>query len=929
MPQYSYPSAYAELPYNPAPVELPPNLGHTELPAHAPLRPEPLFTTFRAELSSQPRPPSEHTSPPGSVYQSSQSILFSPRLGSQHSSPPRSQYSPAEGSQFSLPLRSGPLPRPPSSISPASASSSSIYGPPSNSSTFYVPQSSHSLDTLAELPAEPLPGPSNSVHSQSHGRNAPQGYQYQNQTPSHPTLDPDQFNHFQSPNHFYQSNPQAQYQNFTHFPPNLQFPHSYGRPSYGQSGQTAYGQPISYEQPGPFRGPGQPPYVYPGQSPYVHPGQPPYMHPGHPHHIQLGQPPYVQPNPHPYSDPNTVPYTSPPPTSHSRSSDSASQTSTQLPPYSLEPHPPVSSGGPPVPAVTRAPSKGGLKMLCLDGGGVRGLASLYLLRQLLGYVGNPRPCEFFDVIGGTSTGGLIAILLGRLCLSIDNCIETFAIMMDTIFKKKHSMVRSIVTNQVQPRFDAAILEQAFKRVISDAGFHSEARFRIEDRAEAATACKTFVVALTQESAREMLLTSYPRPGEQSDFWNQIKIWEAARATSAATSFFAPIKITYGNVSREFLDGAFAANNPIHKLWSEARELFPTGLKTPSLSPELPPPSSTSFESNVRLVLSIGTGRPPLQSFGSSLSDVGNSIIRIAAETQATAEQFLENHEELSARGGYFRFNPPDLYREVGLEEAGKRSIIMERTEAYGSSMEMRGTIKQFKSVVAGSYVPKPIEHYHAHAPSVVRPFYELGMGPKYIRRNEGSYWRHLTLESYEIYEKIYRECRSSNGLVHYRTFTQQFNSDRPPRALVRSIWSRLLRDRTSISESCHPKGFVLAVLYMLHIETTLENKLPVDENGVKGRVKEARRELLKRFGNWVRCKCGGSAKDGTEGCTVDWCFANDIGLWRGGEIAKKGCACVKLQDKTSRVQMLFAGKAAKQLAETRGLWEESVVSKKQ
>lgn len=56
----------------------------------------------------------------------------------------------------------------------------------------------------------------------------------------------------------------------------------------------------------------------------------------------------------------------------------------------------------------------GLCLLSLDGGGVRGLSSLYILKGLmtrLNYerqaVGLPqvKPCEIFDLIGGTSTGG--------------------------------------------------------------------------------------------------------------------------------------------------------------------------------------------------------------------------------------------------------------------------------------------------------------------------------------------------------------------------------------------------------------------------------------------------------------------------------------------------------------------------------------------
>src|ERR1700724_3150103 len=60
------------------------------------------------------------------------------------------------------------------------------------------------------------------------------------------------------------------------------------------------------------------------------------------------------------------------------------------------------------------------RILSLDGGGVRGLSSLLILRNIMEEVARrndiaeARPCEYFDLIGGTGTGGLIAIMLRRL-----------------------------------------------------------------------------------------------------------------------------------------------------------------------------------------------------------------------------------------------------------------------------------------------------------------------------------------------------------------------------------------------------------------------------------------------------------------------------------------------------------------------------------
>ena len=67
-----------------------------------------------------------------------------------------------------------------------------------------------------------------------------------------------------------------------------------------------------------------------------------------------------------------------------------------------------------------------LKILSFDGGGIRGLAALYVLEELMNQVrrerdhqgiiqdGPIKPCDYFDLICGTSTGGLIALMLGRL-----------------------------------------------------------------------------------------------------------------------------------------------------------------------------------------------------------------------------------------------------------------------------------------------------------------------------------------------------------------------------------------------------------------------------------------------------------------------------------------------------------------------------------
>ncbi|EIM79535.1 FabD/lysophospholipase-like protein, partial [Stereum hirsutum FP-91666 SS1] len=77
-----------------------------------------------------------------------------------------------------------------------------------------------------------------------------------------------------------------------------------------------------------------------------------------------------------------------------------------------------------------------------DGGGIRGLSTLYILKTIMISIQDekklpkePLPCEVFDLIGGTSTGGLIALMLGRLRMSVDDAIRAYAKLSKKVFSQ--------------------------------------------------------------------------------------------------------------------------------------------------------------------------------------------------------------------------------------------------------------------------------------------------------------------------------------------------------------------------------------------------------------------------------------------------------------------------------------------------------------
>lgn len=113
---------------------------------------------------------------------------------------------------------------------------------------------------------------------------------------------------------------------------------------------------------------------------------------------------------------------------------------------------------------------------CADGGGVRGYSMLIILQELMyrAYVETegkppkrdeiPKPCEYFDLIAGSGTGGLIAIMLGRLRLDIETCMDVYVRMTKKVFETDKTIAG---IPYKQTLFKASKLEEAIKQCVAE------------------------------------------------------------------------------------------------------------------------------------------------------------------------------------------------------------------------------------------------------------------------------------------------------------------------------------------------------------------------------------------------------------------------------------------------------------------------------
>ncbi|KAI9789319.1 MAG: hypothetical protein M1816_006208 [Peltula sp. TS41687] len=252
-------------------------------------------------------------------------------------------------------------------------------------------------------------------------------------------------------------------------------------------------------------------------------------------------------------------------------------------------------------AIPLKPEFAGIRVLTLDGGGIRGIVELEVLRAIetrinVGRVGGCRiPVQrFFDLIVGTSTGGIIALGLTAEGWSVDHCIAEFRRLCNKAFSPrefKDTKFEKLVTLNHGSKWRTTPLHDALKESL---GHQPLFGGQVKDSRKYST--KVAVVSTSQPDCRSLLITNYNReeatdPGHSlelpDDPRKTLKTWEAGAATSAAPSFFKPFECH----TKTYLDGALNHNNPVVVAWREKNLIWPDVL---SKHPDL--------------LLSLGTGQ---------------------------------------------------------------------------------------------------------------------------------------------------------------------------------------------------------------------------------------------------------------------------------------------------------------------------------
>lgn len=316
-----------------------------------------------------------------------------------------------------------------------------------------------------------------------------------------------------------------------------------------------------------------------------------------------------------------------------------------------------------------------VRILSLDGGGIRGVISCEILKELerLIEIKKGEPCrlgDFFDFIAGTSTGGILASGLlvpqperkTRAKYSTKDIQHMYLNQGEKIFEndpifESDFKIRSFLSLLYNEKFSAKNLESELK--------------------------KFFGTCKLSELTKPCLITSYDTEARCAKFFNSADvvhpdydfyIRDVLRATSAAPTYFEPARISRLDKTKyTLIDGGLYANNPALCAYAEVRKFeFIKKNKT------VKNPSANDL-----MIVSIGTGTKlksyeykKIKNYGAISWAQPIIDILMSANSETVHYQLKKIYETLSKSDAndYYRLEPLLNLASAEMDDASSENI---------------------------------------------------------------------------------------------------------------------------------------------------------------------------------------------------------------------------------------------------------------
>lgn len=179
-------------------------------------------------------------------------------------------------------------------------------------------------------------------------------------------------------------------------------------------------------------------------------------------------------------------------------------------------------------------------ILSLDGGGIRGILTLQLLKKIEEIAG--MPCfDLFDMVAGTSTGGIIAGLIasGKNCKEIE---QLYIALVTKVFKKRSALANRVLN---PPLYDKENYRTELFKLIGD---------KTLEEACMSSGIDLLITSKDITAGEETFFTCFNHQGSVTGTYKNVLLRSVMEATMSAPTYFNPLE--------RFVDGGTTTyNNP--------------------------------------------------------------------------------------------------------------------------------------------------------------------------------------------------------------------------------------------------------------------------------------------------------------------------------------------------------------------------------